>query len=165
VRLPNLGYAATAYGVQGVTAPGAHTVLSESISAAGLYVGMTRGRAANLLYVVAENLADARAHFIEAMCRDRADQGLEAATRQAVQDAAGLVADGPAAIVDAEKTRLAGLIAQGEANAERWRQGADALDRLHRQHQQARDRQETILDTARSRLQQTVTVALGRFAT
>jgi hypothetical protein len=159
VRLPaeyvnkhaHLSYAATAYGVQGVTAPGAHTVLSESISAAGLYVGMTRGRAANLLLAVAENLADARAQFIDAMGRDRADRGLEAATRQAVQDAAGLVADGPAAIVGAEKTRLAGLLAQAEANMARWQQAADVLDRQQRQHQQARDQQQAVAQTAQAR--------------
>ncbi|MDR1189965.1 MAG: AAA family ATPase, partial [Bifidobacteriaceae bacterium] len=147
----HLSYAATAHGVQGVTAPGAHTVLSESISAAGLYVGMTRGRATNVLHVVADDLADARAQFIDAMARDRADGGLEAAARQAAQDVAGLVADGPVAIVDAEKTRLAGLIARADANAERWQRGADALNRQQRQHQQARDQQQAVARTAQAR--------------
>jgi hypothetical protein len=172
VRLPaeyvnehaHLSYAATAYGVQGVTAPGAHTVLSESISAPGLYVGMTRGRTTNLLHVVAENLVDARAQFTAAMGRDRADRGLEAATRQAIQDAAGLVADGPAAIVDAEKTRLAKVIAQAEENAERWQQGADALDRLHRQHQQARDQQQAVAQTAQAHHERTRAEVLAALA-
>ncbi|MDR3359781.1 MAG: AAA family ATPase, partial [Bifidobacteriaceae bacterium] len=52
VRLPgdyagqhaHLSYAATAYGVQGATATRSRTVLSDALGAAGLYVGMTRGR-------------------------------------------------------------------------------------------------------------------------
>lgn len=40
----HLSYAATAYGVQGTTVDGSHTVLSEATSAAGVYVGMTRSR-------------------------------------------------------------------------------------------------------------------------
>lgn len=39
----HLAYASTAYGVQGVTVDNSHTVLDEAISAAGLYVGLTRG--------------------------------------------------------------------------------------------------------------------------
>jgi hypothetical protein len=172
VRLPaeyvgehaHLSYAATAYGVQGATVPASHTVLSDSLSAAGLYVGMTRGRAANLLHVVAENLGGARAQFTDAMARDRADRGLDAATRQAVEDVTGLVADGPAAIVNAEKARLAGLIAKAEANAERWQQGADALDRQQRRHQQARDQQQGAVDTAQARWEQTRTAAVAALA-
>ncbi|MGH3447340.1 MAG: AAA family ATPase, partial [Nocardioidaceae bacterium] len=51
----HLAYAATAYGVQGVTTS-AHTVLSEALDASGVYVGMTRGRDANVLHIVADNL-------------------------------------------------------------------------------------------------------------
>ena len=57
----HLSYAATAYGVQGATVGGSHTTLSEATSAAGVYVGMTRGRETNRLHVVAEDIADARA--------------------------------------------------------------------------------------------------------
>ena len=39
----HLSYAATAYGVQGATVATSHTILSEAISVAGVYVGMTRG--------------------------------------------------------------------------------------------------------------------------
>jgi hypothetical protein len=169
VRLPveyvnehaHLAYAATAYGVQGTTVPASHTVLSDPISAAGLYVGMTRGRAQNLLHVVAENMDDARQQFIAAMGRDRADLGLEAATRQAAQDVTGLVADGPAAIVEAEKARLAGLIAQAEANAERWRQASDALADQKRQHQHARDQQQAAAQAARTRHEHTRAAVLA----
>ncbi|MDR1186120.1 MAG: AAA family ATPase, partial [Bifidobacteriaceae bacterium] len=169
VRLPaeyvnehaHLSYAATAYGVQGATVPASHTILADSLSAAGLYVGMTRGRTTNSLHVVAENLTDAREQFIDAMGRDRADLGLEAATRRAVQDVTGLVADGPAAIVNAEKTRLAGLIAQAEANAERWQQQADALNRQRHQHQQARDQLQAIAQAARAQHERTRAAVLA----
>ena len=68
VRLPaeyvaehtHLAYASTVYGVQGATVDEAHTVLSDSLDASGVYVGMTRGREANRLHVVAGNLDDAR---------------------------------------------------------------------------------------------------------
>ena len=40
----HLSYAATAYGVQGATVNTSHTMLTEATSAAGVYVGMTRGR-------------------------------------------------------------------------------------------------------------------------
>src|SRR5699024_7489964 len=73
----HLSYAATAYGVQGATVDASHTVLSEATSAAGVYVGMTRGRQTNRLHIVAGNMADARAQFIEAMERDPADRGLD----------------------------------------------------------------------------------------
>lgn len=69
----HLSYAAIAYGVQGATVDSSHTMLSEATSAAGIYVGMTRGRATNRLHIVAENLADARAKFVTAMERDPAD--------------------------------------------------------------------------------------------
>ncbi|WP_448070751.1 MobF family relaxase [Georgenia yuyongxinii] len=84
VRLPaeylaehaHLAYAVTAYGVQGATMAESHTVLSDSLDAAGVYVGMTRGRARNRLHVVAADLDDAREQFAAAFERDRADRGL-----------------------------------------------------------------------------------------
>jgi len=78
-----LGYASTAYGVQGVTAASAHTVLEPSTSGAGIYVGMTRGRQSNTLHIVGATTADAREQFINVLERDRADRGLAAATRDA----------------------------------------------------------------------------------
>jgi hypothetical protein len=164
VRLQYLGYAATAYGVQGVTAPGSHTVLSGSINAAGVYVGLTRGRTTNLLHVVAEGLGDAEKQFIDAMGRDRADRGLQAATRQAAQDVSGLAGPGTAEVVGRETARLQAVIERADANAERWRRAADVLARQAHRHQHARDRQQAALDRARSRLQQTVTAAHGAFA-
>ncbi|EDZ8472233.1 TrwC relaxase, partial [Salmonella enterica subsp. enterica serovar Enteritidis] len=89
----HLSYAATAYGVQGATVDTSHTVLSEATSAASVYVGMTRGRDTNQLHIVAENLTDAKALFIEAMERDPADRGLDHATQQAAEAVRGLIVD------------------------------------------------------------------------
>ncbi|MDR1186558.1 MAG: relaxase domain-containing protein [Bifidobacteriaceae bacterium] len=131
----HLAYAATAYGVQGATVPASHTILADAISAAGLYVGMTRGRAANLLHVVAENLADARAQFIEAMGRDRADRGLATAAQAAGEAVAGLVSDGPVKLVASELARLDQAAAQAERRAGRWEQTANRLDAQRAVHQ------------------------------
>ncbi|MDR1441894.1 MAG: hypothetical protein LBJ02_05845 [Bifidobacteriaceae bacterium] len=79
----HLAYAATAYGVQGVTADQPHTVLSDRLGAAGLYVGMTRGRETNRLHIVAGDIADAKAQFVEVMGRDRANRGLDHAAQAA----------------------------------------------------------------------------------
>ncbi|MFX5785113.1 hypothetical protein ABTE36_21725, partial [Acinetobacter baumannii] len=72
----HLAYVSTAYGVQGMTAPASHTVLSDALDAAGVYVGLTRGQEENRLHIVAANLGDAREQFVAALERDRADRGL-----------------------------------------------------------------------------------------
>ncbi|UOE42719.1 hypothetical protein [Agromyces larvae] len=99
VRLPaeyvaehtHLAYASTAYGTQGATASAAHTVITDSMAAASLYVGMTRGRNANRLHLVAADLDDAREQFVLAMERDRADRGLDSAATAARESVRGLV--------------------------------------------------------------------------
>ncbi|WP_235507733.1 MobF family relaxase [Agromyces sp. Root1464] len=101
VRLPaayvaehtHLAYASTAYGMQGATVPESHTVVSDAMDAAGVYVGMTRGHDSNRLHVVAADLDDARAQFILATERDRADRGLAEATAFAKESVRGLTAD------------------------------------------------------------------------
>ncbi|WP_442329775.1 MobF family relaxase [Brevibacterium linens] len=118
----HLSYAATAYGVQGATLDASHTVLSEATSAAGVYVGMTRGRQTNRLHVVAEDMADARGRFIEAMERDPADRGLDHATRVAQEAVRGFVADGPVRLVTDELARLDHETERAERAAERWEQ-------------------------------------------
>jgi len=171
VRLPadyvsqwaHLSYATTAYGVQGVTTPASRTILTEALDAAGAYVGMTRGRHSNLLHIVAENMADARQQYIDAMGRDRADRGLAAVTRQAIQDITGLV-EPAAQIVNQETARLRALAGKADANAQRWQQAADALARLADQHQQAHDQQQGIVDEAQNRLEQTFTAVLGHLS-
>ena len=114
VRLPgeyvtdhtHLAYATTAYGVQGATVSESHTVLGDALDASGVYVGMTRGREANHLHVVAGNLDDARKQFVLALERDRADRGLTRATAIAQEAVTGLAVDGPARLVNATKARL-----------------------------------------------------------
>jgi len=118
VRLPaeyvaehtHLAYASTVYGVQGATVPGSHTVLSDALDAAGVYVGMTRGQETNRLHIVAADVDDAREQFTAALERDRADRGLVAATQTAREAVAGLAADGPVRLVNAAKARLRGQI-------------------------------------------------------
>lgn len=88
VRLPaeyvaehtHLAYVATAHGVQGMTVNESHTVVSDAMGAAGVYVGMTRGRELNRLHLVATDADDAREQFVIAMVRDRTDHGLATAT-------------------------------------------------------------------------------------
>jgi hypothetical protein len=116
----HLAYANTGYGVQGITTTTAHTLVSESLDAAGVYVGMTRGRDVNVLHIVADNLDHARELFIDALGRDRADRGLQVATADAQSAVAGLAADGPVKLVNDERSRLAQLIAQAEREAARW---------------------------------------------
>jgi ATP-dependent exoDNAse (exonuclease V) alpha subunit len=72
----HLSHAATAYGVQGATVGTAHILLSEATSAAGVYVGMTRGREQNRLHIIAADMSDARAQFVEVPATRRADTRL-----------------------------------------------------------------------------------------
>jgi energy-coupling factor transporter ATP-binding protein EcfA2 len=130
----HLSYAATAYGVQGVTAPASHTVLGEQMSGAAVYVGMTRGRNENTLHVVAESMADARAQFIEAMERDRADRGLADATERAAEAVRGLVADGPVSMMNAEIARLVREAERAEARAEKWERIAEKVGQQRAAH-------------------------------
>ena len=123
----HLAYAATAYGVQGVTTTSAHTLLSEALDASGVYVGMTRGRDANVLHIVADNLDEAREHFTDALQLDRADRGLEAATSGAQVAVAGLVAEGPVKVVNDERARLVEAIASADREAARWEHAAGLL--------------------------------------
>ncbi len=53
----------------------AHVVIGEHTGAASAYVRMTRGRTANTAHLVAADLAEARAQWITAFGRDRADLG------------------------------------------------------------------------------------------
>ncbi|MBP1326371.1 hypothetical protein JOF28_001603 [Leucobacter exalbidus] len=138
----HLSYAATAYGVQGVTAPASHTILTDSLGGAAVYVGMTRGRNENTLHVVAESMADARAQFIEAMERDRADRGLADATGRAAEAVRGLVSDGPVSIVNADIARLVREAERAERKAEKWERVAERLDQ-QRATYRAEDEQST----------------------
>ncbi|WP_296192516.1 MobF family relaxase [uncultured Microbacterium sp.] len=146
VRLPaeyvaehaHLAYAATAYGVQGLTAPESHTILTDALDAAGVYVGLTRGREANRLHIVAADLGDAREQLAAALERDRADRGLVEATQRAQAAVAGIVADGPVAVVNTERSRLAKLIEQAERAAAKWERDAAAFAKLSNRHRARR---------------------------
>ncbi len=150
----HLSYAATAYGVQGATVTTSHAVLSEAMSAAGVYVGMTRGREANRLHVVAESMADARAQFIEAMERDPADRGLDHATAQAVEAVRGLISDGPVRLVTDELTRLDQEAERAQRQAERWEQIAARLDAQRVTHRAEDDEAATVLRKAEGEAEQ-----------
>lgn len=138
----HLSYAVTAYGVQGATVTTSHTVLTDAMSAAGVYVGMTRGRDANRLHVVAEDMAGARAQFIEAMERDPADRGLAHATAQAAEAVRGLIADGPVKLVTEELARLDQEAERAQRQAEHWGQIAARLDAQRDAHR-VEDEQDT----------------------
>ncbi|MBN9151227.1 MAG: AAA family ATPase [Micrococcales bacterium] len=159
VRLPaeyvaehtHLAYASTAYGVQGATVPASHTVLSDALDAAGVYVGMTRGQETNRLHVVATDVDDAREQFIAALERDRADRGLVAATQAAREAVAGLAADGPVRLVNAERARLAERIERADRQAEKWEQVLTALDRQRQAHRGEADEQQEAVAAADAR--------------
>jgi conjugative relaxase-like TrwC/TraI family protein len=81
-----LAYATTVHGAQGETTGAGHLLLGEHTSAAAAYVAMTRGRETNVAHLVAENLHDARQHWIDTFGRDRADLGPAHAARRAADD-------------------------------------------------------------------------------
>jgi conjugative relaxase-like TrwC/TraI family protein len=129
-----LAYAATVHGVQGETAHSAHLVLDTHTDAAAAYVGMTRGRTTNTVHLVAEDQAAARAQWIDAASRQRADLGVAAAREHARQAAA------PYAQQRSEPSRT------------QQRRLARVLDELHEQWAiQTQARQQ--LDTLGPRLQ------------
>ena len=111
--------------------PSAHTVLSEALDASGVYVGMTRGRNANVLHIVADDLDDAREQFVDALQRDRADRGLQAQppTPGRRRGAGGR---GTSEVRQRERARLAKVIAdaeqEGQMGARRRSAGRPSAD-------------------------------------
>jgi thymidine kinase len=148
VEYTHLAYASTAYGVQGATVDESHTILSDALDAPGVYVGITRGRNTNRLHVVAADLDDAREQFAAALERDRADRGLIVATHAAGEAVAGLTAEGPVQLVNAERARLAERIERADQQAARWERAAAALDRQAREHRAEADEQQAVLASA-----------------
>ena len=133
--------------------PSSHTILTGAMSGAAVYVGMTRGKDQNQLHIVAQNTADARAQFIDAMERDRADRGLADATRQAAEAVRGLVDDGPAKRVNTEIAALTAKAERAEARAALWQQAADALTELYAQQRDDLDHAGQARDTAAQQLE------------
>jgi hypothetical protein len=123
------------------------------MSGAAVYVGMTRGEDENQLHVIADSTGDARAQFIDALERDRADRGLTAAARQAEEAVRGLVDDGPAKIVNTEISALTKRAEQAEWRAALWRRAADAFTELHEQQRSGRDQARQGSETAAQQLE------------
>lgn len=144
----HLAYASTAYGVQGATVNTAHTVLSDALDAAAVYVGLTRGSGRNELHVIAADLTNARAQFVEAMGRDRADRGLTDATTRAHETIQGLVKDGPVAMVTEELACLDDLIEKAKQRATWWENVGEQLDALSARHREETDESTTALTAA-----------------
>ncbi len=157
-----LAYASTGHGAQGLTADRAHLLLDEHTTAAGGYVGLTRGRHANTAHLAAATDADAREQWAVAFGRDRADLGPAAGRQTAQRDADRYAPPRPLPTVladlraawtaraDAQAAldRLRPALAQSETAAARLADLQPALD-------QARARLDTAratLDTARHRL-------------
>ncbi|EPD84339.1 hypothetical protein HMPREF1529_02405 [Microbacterium sp. oral taxon 186 str. F0373] len=126
----HLAYAVTTYGVQGATVDASHTMLTDALDAAGVYVAMTRGRNTNTLHIVATDLNDAKQQFVDALARDRADRGLTDATERAREAVAGLVTNGPLSIVNAERERITERLTKADTEREHWEA---AVAQLHEQ--------------------------------
>lgn len=77
----HLGYATTAHGVQGETVHRA--IVGPGVSAAGLYVGLTRGKRHNECVVVASNPAAAQRELVEQMMHGQTEATLDE-SREAV---------------------------------------------------------------------------------
>ncbi|WP_308291741.1 AAA family ATPase [Microbacterium jejuense] len=76
-----LAYASTVHGVQGDTADA--SVVGPDVDAAGLYVGLTRGRLSNVAVVVAQTDAAAREGLAESMQRGTPELTMQDAARAA----------------------------------------------------------------------------------
>ncbi|MBO1741652.1 AAA family ATPase [Leifsonia sp. TF02-11] len=72
----HLGYASTVYGVQGETTDRA--LVGPGIDAAGLYVGLTRGKSTNDIVLVAPTQASAKTQLVEMMQRTPIEETLDA---------------------------------------------------------------------------------------
>jgi ATP-dependent exoDNAse (exonuclease V) alpha subunit len=72
----HLGYASTVYGVQGETTDRA--LVGPGVDAAGLYVGLTRGKDDNEVVLVAPTKASARTQLVEMMQRRSIEETLDA---------------------------------------------------------------------------------------
>lgn len=95
-----LAYASTVHGVQGDTADA--SIVGPDVDAAGLYVGLTRGRVHNVAIVVARTDAAARERLVESMQRgtpeltiQHAVRAAEAEVRRAARDRESAMATGP----------------------------------------------------------------------
>jgi len=136
----SLAYAATVHAAQGDTVDHGSPVISKYTDAAALYPAMTRGRYSDVGHIVG-TVDEAREVFVDAMERNRADDGLDKAKAavvmelephgQAVTRAVQQERRGDEAARQAQQERAAdlALIAQGEALG-------GAFDRANAAHRQ-----------------------------
>lgn len=148
-----LAYAVTGHGAQGMTTDTAHAVLSDEIGAAGVYVGMTRGRTANVLHIVAVNEQDAREQFIDVFNRDSADRGLDEARKQVERDMHGIIT-GDAATVAAEVDQLTHQAAKADRQTAVWDDAATQFARLREQQTAELHQLEQAAETMQATAQQ-----------
>ncbi|WP_344250428.1 MobF family relaxase [Isoptericola hypogeus] len=87
-RSTHLAYAVTGYGAQGLTVEVAR-VLADDASGAVAYVGATRGREANFIYLTASDAAEARQVWAEVLADD-ADDGITIEAFKTVRELAAL---------------------------------------------------------------------------
>ena len=127
----HLSYATTAYGVQGAAVNSLHTMLSEVTSTASVYVGMTRGRQQNQLHVVAEDISDARARFVEVgtVVSSDASNGLDHATAQATDAVHGLANEDPVHLISDELAYLT-IEVEDDEQADVLRQAEEEVARI-----------------------------------
>lgn len=82
----HLAYASTVHGVQGETTH--RSLVGPGVDAAGLYVGLTRGRTHNAAILVADSAVDARKQLVETMQRGQIEASIEDARAAARADLA-----------------------------------------------------------------------------
>lgn len=80
----HLGYASTVYGVQGETTERA--VVGPGVDAAGLYVGLTRGRVRNEAIVIASTVEAAKTELAATMQRQLGEETIEKSRIAALQE-------------------------------------------------------------------------------
>lgn len=107
----HLAYASTVHGVQGETVHASY--VGPGVDAAGLYVGMTRGRHANTVLTVAPDPDTATQHLADTMMRGHLEITLDDA-RRAAQRELGRAARIPSPANAADRKELASLIAAAE---------------------------------------------------
>ncbi|WP_434315996.1 AAA family ATPase [Leifsonia sp. P73] len=104
----HLGYASTVYGVQGETTDRA--LVGPGVDAAGLYVGLTRGKNDNDIVLVASTKASARTQLVEMMQRQPIEETLDASRMAARVEfsRAAQSETGPSSVTDLDRSATLG---------------------------------------------------------
>ncbi len=143
----HLAYASTVHGIQGETTDAA--IVGPGVDAAGLYVGMTRGRLRNEAVVVADRVDAATKILAESMMRGGQEVTLADAAAAAGRElgraarvpVAAAGTEQPAAWDDRGRRPLGGIVdldrylADGPSEVAAMREDLESLnDRIHRDH-------------------------------